>query len=209
MAEDWHDGADARVAGARGTPDWWALADPLETIARFPATRRFKWNIPLANGKTISAIDLQYEFIRWVEKRVDLEHPEKHKVLQDWKATVQTLASDPLSLTTGSTGPPSAHLLDAFREQEKLEWDSPWLQSLDLEYHLLMHDEGLFLRARSSGEMKQLIGEAEIIHAVQHPPDTSRAYLRGRSVLKFAREMKTAQWTISSSRSATRCTAST
>ena len=35
---------------------------------------------------------------------------------------------------------------------------------------------------------------AEIIHAVQHPPSSSRAYLRGRSVLKFAREMKTAQW---------------
>ena len=46
----------------------------------------------------------------------------------------------------------------------------------------------------NSGDMKRLIGEAEIIHAVQHPPSSSRAYLRGRSVLKFAREMKTAQW---------------
>ena len=42
--------------------------------------------------------------------------------------------------------------------------------------------------------MKTLIGEAQIIHAVQHPPAASRAYLRGRSVLKFAKEMKTAQW---------------
>ena len=49
-------------------------------------------------------------------------------------------------------------------------------------------------RWKIRAQMKQLIGEAEIIHAVQHPPASSRAYLRGRSVLKFAREMKTAQW---------------
>jgi len=65
---------------------------------------------------------------------------------------------------------------------------------LDLEYHLLKHDEGLFFALENSGQIKRLIGEAEIIHAVQHPPASSRAYLRGRSVLKFAREMKTAQW---------------
>ena len=59
---------------------------------------------------------------------------------------------------------------------------------------LLKHDEGLFFALEASGEMKTLIGEAQIIQAVQHPPADSRAYLRGRSVLKFAKEMKTAQW---------------
>ena len=155
----------------------------------------FQWLVPLASGKTIRAVDLQHEFIRWVEKRVDLEHPEKRKVLDGlegdrrrrWKATRSRS-------TTGSTGRPSAICSTRFREQENLEWDSPWLQSLDLEYHLLKHDEGLFFALENSGEMKTLIGEAEIIHAVQHPPASSRAYLRGRSVLKFAREMKTAQW---------------
>jgi hypothetical protein len=129
-----------------------------------------------------------------VEKRVDLEHAEKRAVLADWKATVDTLEKDPLSLHDRLDWAAKRHLLDAFREQEGLQWDSPWLQSLDLEYHLLKHDEGLFFALENSGSMRQLIGEAEIIHAVQHPPASSRAYLRGRSVLKFAREMKTAQW---------------
>jgi hypothetical protein len=104
------------------------------------------------------------------------------------------LASHPLTLHDRLDWTAKRQLLDSFREQEKLEWDSPWLQSLDLEYHLLKQDEGLFFALQNAGQMKTLIGEAEIIHAVQHPPSSSRAYLRGRSVLKFAREMKTAQW---------------
>jgi len=175
-------------------PDWWSLADPLETHRQISRDESFQWVIPLANGKTIRAVDLQYDFIRWVEKRVDMEHPEKKAVLADWKATVQTLERDPLSLHDRLDWAAKRQLLDAFRQQEKIEWDDPWLQSLDLEYHLLKHDEGLFFALENSGQIRRLIGEAEIIHAVQHPPTTSRAYLRGRSVLKFAREMKTAQW---------------
>jgi proteasome accessory factor A len=175
-------------------PSWWTLADPLEAHRQISRDETFQWNIALASGKTIRAVDLQHEFIRWVEKRVDLDHPEKRQVLADWKETVTTLESQPLTLHDRLDWAAKRQLLDAFREQEKLEWDSPWLQSLDLEYHLLKHDEGLFYALEASGQMRQLIGEAEIIHAVQHPPATSRAYLRGRSVLKFAREMKTAQW---------------
>ena len=88
---------------------------------RFRATPRFKWIIPLANGKSIGACDLQYEFIKWVEKRVDLEHPEKNKVLQDWKATIDTLAKDPLSLHDRLDWAAKYHLLDAFRAQENLD----------------------------------------------------------------------------------------
>ncbi|HUB68395.1 MAG TPA: proteasome accessory factor PafA2 family protein [Candidatus Methylacidiphilales bacterium] len=175
-------------------PAWWSLADPLEAHRQISRDHSFQWRIALANGKTIRAVDLQYEFIRWVEKRANLDHPEKRQVMADWKETMWALENRPLTLHDRLDWAAKRQLLDAFREQEKLEWDSPWLQSLDLEYHLLKHDEGLFYALEASGQMKRLIGEAEIIHAVQHPPSSSRAYLRGRSVLKFAREMKTAQW---------------
>ncbi|MCE0498845.1 MAG: proteasome accessory factor PafA2 family protein, partial [Methylacidiphilales bacterium] len=175
-------------------PAWWSLADPLEAHRLISRDESFRWEITLASGKTIRTVDLQYEFIRWVEKRVDLDHPEKKQVLADWKETIEALESRPLTLNDRLDWAAKRQLLDAFREQEKIEWDSPWLQSLDLEYHLLKRDEGLFYALEASGQMKQMIGEAEIIHAVQHPPVSSRAYLRGRSVLKFAREMKTAQW---------------
>ena len=35
-------------------------------------------------------------------------------------------------------------LLDALQEEEKLSWSDPWLQSIDLEYHNLDLDQGLY-----------------------------------------------------------------
>lgn len=175
-------------------PEWWALADPLRSHRDVSRDESLKWILNLQNGKTISSVDLQSEYILWVEKRVDLNHPEKKQVLADWKATLTTLASDPLSLYDRLDWAAKRHLLDSFREAEGLTWDNPWLKSIDLEYHLLKHDEGLFFALEDSGQMKKLLNEADIIHAVQHPPVTSRAYLRGRSVLKFAPNLKTAQW---------------
>ena len=175
-------------------PSWWSLGDALEAHRHISRDESRKWLVQLANGKTIRAVDLQREFIAWVEARVDLNHPEKRQVLADWKETVQTLDENPLSLADRLDWAAKYHLLNSFREAEGLAWSDPWLQSLDLEYHLLKNDEGLFYALENSGQMRKLIGEAEIIHAVQHPPPSSRAYLRGRSVLKFPREMKTAQW---------------
>ncbi len=131
-----------------GAPDWWALADPLETHRQISRDTTFKWIIPLANGKTIGACDLQYEFLKWVEKRVDLEHPEKSKVLQDWKATIDQLAKDPLALHDRLDWAAKYRLLDAFRAQENLGWDSPWLQSLDLELPPAQARRRPLLRAR-------------------------------------------------------------
>jgi hypothetical protein len=102
-----------------GAPEWWSLADPLEAHRSISRDESFQWNVPLAGGKTIRAVDLQHEFIRWVEKRVDLGHPEKRKVLADWKETVSTLESNPLSLHDRLDWAAKRHLLDAFREQEK------------------------------------------------------------------------------------------
>ena len=179
-----------------GAPDWWALADPLEAHRQISRDTTLKWIVPLANGKTIAACDLQYEFISWVEKRVDLEHPgEATRSCRTGRRRSRRWRRTRFRSTTGSTGRRSAISLTPSASRKSSTWDSPWLQSLDLEYHLLKHDEGLFFALENSGDMKRLIGEAEIIHAVQHPPDVvARLPARGRSVLKFAREMKTAQW---------------
>ena len=130
---------------ARPTGGRWPIRS--KRIASFRATPPSSGRCRSPTARPSPPVELEYEFIKWVEKRVDLEHPEKHRVLQDWKATVQALEKDPLSLHDRLDWAAKYHLLDAFRQQEKLEWDSPWLQSLDLEYHLLKHDEGLFLRA--------------------------------------------------------------
>lgn len=175
-------------------PTAWHLADPLHSHRDISRDTTFKWELPLANGKITTAVELQLRLVEWVAQRVDLSHPEKRKVWQDWKETLETLAITPLQCRDRLDWTAKYFLLDEFRKAEGLEWDNPWLQSLDLEYHLLKREEGLFYALESSGQMKRIITEAEVIHALQQPPTSTRAYLRGKCVQKFAKAVKTAQW---------------
>ena len=43
-------------------------------------------------------------------------------------------------------------LLENFREAEKLEWDDPWLKSLDLEYHNVDLQAGLYHGMAEEGD---------------------------------------------------------
>ena len=42
--------------------------------------------------------------------------------------------------------------------------------------------------------MRRIVTEDEIRHAIFHPPDTTRAFFRGRAVAKFNREITSIQW---------------
>jgi proteasome accessory factor A len=85
-------------------------------------------------------------------------------------------------------------LLDALLVEEKLSWTDPWLQSVDLEYHNIQPEEGLYFELLRQGTMRRFVTEAEIKHAIFFPPKDTRAYFRGRSVARFDRQIKSIQW---------------
>ncbi|MEY2547694.1 MAG: Pup amidohydrolase, partial [Verrucomicrobiota bacterium] len=85
-------------------------------------------------------------------------------------------------------------LLSSFREEEKLSWNDPWLQSIDLEYHNIQPDEGLFYDLQRQGSMRTLISEKEIKDAIFSPPETTRAWFRGRAVARFNHAISAIQW---------------
>ena len=53
-------------------------------------------------------------------------------------------------------------LLDALQEEEKLSWSDPWLQSIDLEYHNVDLDRGLYYELLRKGLMCRVTNEDEI-----------------------------------------------
>ena len=85
-------------------------------------------------------------------------------------------------------------LLTTLKEEEGLDWNDPWLQSIDLEYHNISWDQGLHYALLREGQMRRFIKEDEIKHAIFSPPETTRAYFRGRSVAKFNNEVSSIHW---------------
>jgi proteasome accessory factor A len=85
-------------------------------------------------------------------------------------------------------------LLTALRNEEQLDWSDPWLQSVDLEYHNVDPDIGLFHALEGQGAMRRLVADDNIAAAALFPPETTRAYFRGRSVAKYGTSVSSVQW---------------
>jgi proteasome accessory factor A len=75
-------------------------------------------------------------------------------------------------------------LLEKFIEEEGLEWNDPWIQSLDLEYHNLNPERGLYHDLRRRGIVRGVVDEEQIKEAILKPPADTRA--RARSTVMRA-----------------------
>lgn len=71
------------------------------------------------------------------------------------------------------------------------------LRRLDLEYHDVRYtgpNAGLFYRLQERGVIERLLTDAEIDAMIQAPPPDTRAWLRGKSVEKFAAHVVGIDW---------------
>jgi proteasome accessory factor A len=85
-------------------------------------------------------------------------------------------------------------LLETFVREERIGWDDPWLTSLDLEYHNLNPERGLFRGLEAEGKVYRLTTDAEVQQAIQQGPEDTRGGLRGLCIKKFPDQIKSIQW---------------
>ena len=100
----------------------------------------------MESGGTISAIDLQREYLDLAQKVLAGRDEDTDWVLTEWESVLDDLETDPESLIDRVDWVTKKWLLEAFMEEEGLDWDDPWIESLDLEYHHLNQEKGIVLR---------------------------------------------------------------
>ena len=65
---------------------------------------------------------------------------------------------------------------------------------LDLQYHDIRPDKGLYIRLLKNGHVKRLLNHEEIVHAMRYPPVDTRAYFRGTCLRRFPKHIYSASW---------------
>jgi proteasome accessory factor A len=85
-------------------------------------------------------------------------------------------------------------ILDGYRDREGLDWTSHKLQLVDLQYHDVRPDKGLYNRLVARGSVETLVSEDEVTRAMTSPPEDTRAYFRGRCLEQYAGEVAAASW---------------
>jgi proteasome accessory factor A len=79
-------------------------------------------------------------------------------------------------------------------DRDSLDWDDAKLALVDLQYHDVRPEKGLYYRLVAAGRVERLVAESEIAQAVAEPPEDTRAYFRGRCLAKYAPQIAAAGW---------------
>jgi len=85
-------------------------------------------------------------------------------------------------------------LLDGLRRRGHLSWDNPRLLAADLRWADLDPDRSLAQRAVSGGLVDCLFTDQQVAAAVDQPPDSTRAWLKGQAVIRLGEQVTAAGW---------------
>jgi proteasome accessory factor A len=186
----------------RGEAPQLEIAQPVHANKSISRDQTYDWIIELKDGRKITAIDVQRIYLRAASRLnprprgdgiVD-GNEEWGWILREWENVLNDLERDVKLARDRVDWVAKKFLLDALQEEEKLSWTNPWLQSVDLEYHNLDLDHGLYYELVREGLIRRVTSEEEIKAAIFNPPETTRAFFRGRAVARFNDEISSIQW---------------
>ncbi len=178
----------------RGRAPQIEIAQPIDATKSISRDQTYDWIIELRDGRKISAIEVQRIYLAAVRESIQGMSAETDWLLGEWETVLNELQRDVRLCRDRVDWVAKKELLTALQGEESLSWSDPWLQSIDLEYHNIDPDAGLYYELIRQGTMRRLVTEAEVKQAIFAPPAATRAYFRGRSVARFNSQIKSIQW---------------
>ena len=167
------------------------LENPIRAIREISHDMTCTRKVRLANGREATALEIQSEYLtralRYAERR-DLSPLEK-QALGMWEKALSTIERDPLGQDREADWVIKYKLIEAYRERHGLELTDPKVSLLDLQYHDINRSRGIFYRMQQRGLVERVCDDLEIDEAIEMPPQTTRARLRGEFIRK-AKERK-------------------
>ena len=163
-----------------------SLENPIRSIREISHDLTGKRALRLANGRELSALQIQTEYFERVrdfaERRGLLESSEgvHARALDMWQRlliAVETQDFD--SVATEIDWVIKQRMLDRYMAKHDLTLSSPRVAQLDLAYHDITRGRGLFSLLERAGMADRITSELEVFEAKSVPPQTTRAKLRG------------------------------
>ena len=167
------------------------LENPIRAIREISHDITCTRKVRLANGRELSALEIQSEYLERAmryQDRKGLSELES-KALDMWEHCLTRIADEPLSLTRECDWVIKHHLIEAYRQRSDLGLGHPRVALMDLQYHDVDRNRGLYYKLQERGLVDRTCTDEEIKVAMEEPPQTTRARLRGEFI-KRAKERK-------------------
>ena len=161
-----------------------SLENPIRAIREISHDVTCRRTVRLVNGRDVSALDIQRECLDRALLFADKQgFPEfEMRALQMWEHCVTGLERDPLSLNREIDWVIKYHLIEAYRSRHGLSLGDAQAQLVDLQYHDVSRTRGLYYKLEKKSLVDRLCSDEDIDKAVDEPPSTTRARLRGEFI---------------------------
>jgi proteasome accessory factor A len=173
------------------------LDDPVRTIKEVSRDLTVKKTLKLADGKVTTAIEIQRIYLK-----AALDFYACHElnqvtkdILVRWEEVLDKLEQDPMLLVRDLDWVAKRQMIYSYVERKGCDWNDPRVRLMDLQYHDVRPEKGLYYTLERSNLIERLLQDSEITKAEHHPPTGTRAYFRGHCLKKFGREIYAASWT--------------
>jgi proteasome accessory factor PafA2 len=172
------------------------LANPVQALHDISHDPTLKATVELFDGRMVTALELQAEYLGHAREFVQRHGSDEQTddVLDRWENLLERLADDPHQCARELDWVAKMSLLESYRERDSLDWDHAKLHLVDLQYHDVRLEKGLYHQLVRTGRMERLIADDEIKDAVATPPTDTRAYFRGMCLARFAPDVAAASW---------------
>ncbi|MBB2891626.1 Pup--protein ligase [Flexivirga oryzae] len=177
-----------------------SLENPIRAIREISHDITGQAPVRLANGRELSALQMQAEYFEraraYVDQRAITDDLTK-KIMDLWERTLTAIDTDDLGMIDTEIDWVIKHkLLDQYSAKHGLALDDPRMLQLDLTYHDINRERGLFYLLQRRGKAARVCSDVEIFEAKTYPPQTTRAKLRGDFIraAQAARRDFTVDW---------------
>ena len=157
------------------------LESPIAALRAISADPLLRERVPLRNGRSYTALELQLIYLEASEDHVRRlgGDPGAAAVLSRWRSVLTQLAADPMGARREVDWVIKRALIDRYLARQRSSLEDPRAALLDLQYHDVQSDRGLYHLLAHHGEVEQLVSDDAVERARHSPPQTTRARLRG------------------------------
>jgi len=173
-----------------------SLAEPVRVLKEISHDPDCKREYSLDAGGRMSAIQIQEAYLEAAYRYFDSHEadPIIKDVMARWERMLRLLAEDPMQLHREVDWVAKRKLILEYMSRRGRAWDDPQIHMLDLQYHDVRRDKGLYHVLERRGEMDRIVTDEDIERAIQQPPEDTRAYFRGECIRRYGKAVFGVNW---------------
>jgi proteasome accessory factor A len=162
----------------------YSLQSPVQAIRDISHDPTLRETVRLKDGRAITPLQLQFEYLEQATRYVQSieADPVTRDVLARWTYVIEQLADDPMQLGREVDWVIKQQIIQAYMERNRLSWRDPKVSLMDLQYHDIRPDKGLYWSLARRGLVDRITTDDAIERGKHEPPQTTRARLRGEFI---------------------------